>query len=117
MGHGASKYFTATFTSGGSLTSDVNFGQGFARVYFNCAGATNSCHFQGAPNVLGSPGTYAPIKYNVASGMSAPQTITVGTATSGSWVEIPIGGFQFVKVANVGGAADGGTVKFIVSDT
>jgi hypothetical protein len=116
MAHGLSKYFPATMTSGGSITSDIDLGRGFARVYVNIAGATNSVHFQAAPDVLGSPGTYATVKYGVASGMSAPQTATVGTATSGSYVEVPLAGFRFVKIVNVGGAADGATLKLIASD-
>ncbi len=117
MAHGVAQQFTATFLSGGSLTSDINLGRGFARVYFDISGATNSCHFQAAPSVLGAPGTYRLVKYPVASGMSAPQTATVGTATSGSWVEVPpLAGSQFIKVANVGGAADGAVVKLVASD-
>lgn len=116
MAHGVTQYFPATFTSGGSLTSDIDLGRSFRRVYINIAGATNSVHFQAAPSILGSPGSYALVKYPVASGMSAPQTATVGTATSGSWVEVPLAGFRFVKVANVGGAADGAVVKLIGSD-
>ncbi len=116
MAHGLSQQFTATFTSGGSLSSDVALGRSFARIFINIAGATNSCHFQGAPSVADAPGTYAQLKYPVLSGMSAPQTITVGTATSGSWVEVPIGGHPYIKVANVGGAADGAILKIIGSD-
>lgn len=116
MAHGLTQHFVATFLSGGSLTSDVNLGRGFRRVYVNVAGATNSIHFQAAATVLGVPGSYALVKYPVASGMSAPQTATVGTATSGSWVEVPLAGFQFIKIANVGGAVDGAVLKLIGSD-
>lgn len=116
MGHGLSQYFAATMASGASITSDVNLGRAFTKVYVNIAGATNSCHFLAAPSVSGSPGTYSPVKYNVASGMSAPQTITVGTATSGSFVEVPLGGIAFIKVASVGGSADGAIIKVIASD-
>ena len=117
MAHGISQYHTATFTSGGSLSSDVALGRGFTRVLINIAGATNSVHFQAAPSVAGAPGTYAQVKYPVLSGMSAPQTATVGTATSGSWVEVPsLAGHSYIKVVNVGGAADGAVVKIIASD-
>lgn len=119
MAHGLSQYFPITMASGASVTSDVAFGRGFARVYVNIDGATNSVHFMAAQAVAGSPptpGSYLLVKYPVLSGLSAPQTVTVGTATSGSFVEVPLGGFQYVKVYNVGGAANGATIKFIGSD-
>lgn len=117
MAWGVTQQFAATFTSGGSLTSDIDFGRPFKRVYVNIAGATQSCHFQGAAVQLGSPVSYAQVKYPVASGMSAPQTATVGTATSGSWVEVPLAGFRFVKIAAPGGVADGATLKLIATDS
>jgi hypothetical protein len=113
MGYGVSQYFPVTFTSGASISSDIALAGGFTKVYINVAGATNSVHFQAAPSVLGSPGTYALVKYAVASGLSAPQTATVGTAASGSWVEVPLAGFPYIKVVNVGGAADGATLKIL----
>jgi hypothetical protein len=116
MAHGLTQYFPVTFTSGSSLSSGLNLGRGFARVRIDIAGATQSCHFQGAPSVLGEAGSYSLIKYSVLSGMSAPQTATVGTATSGSYVEVPLAGLQFIKVAAPGGVADGATLKLICSD-
>lgn len=74
--------------------------------------------FQVAPNTGGSPGTYRLLKYNVASGMSAPQTVTVGSATCGSVVDVPnLSGHQFVKVITDTTMTNGLTsIKLICSD-
>jgi hypothetical protein len=117
MAHGVTQHFTATFASGASVTSDIAMGRGYSRVYVDItSGPLTSVHFQAAGSILGQPGTYRQVKYPVASGLSAPQTITVGTATSGSWVEVPLGAAPYLKVAAPGGVADGGTIKIIASE-
>lgn len=63
-------------------------------------------------------GVYRQVKYQIASGMSAPQTATVGSAASGSWVDVSpaLAGCRFVKIAADASVADGVTLELICSD-
>lgn len=116
MAHGVGQVFTATVASGASVSGEVNLGRTFARVYVDPLSMSTSIHFGAAPVVLGAAGTYRTIKYPVISGLSAPQTVTVGTAVSGSLVEVPLAGLQFIKVYAAGGEADGASCTLICSD-
>lgn len=117
MGHGAHTVYNANIISGTSGSSEIDFGRAFTKVCIDPTGAAGSVMFQVAPCALGSAGTYRLLKYNVASGMSAPQTVTVGSAVSGSIVEVPsLAGYRFVKVVTDSTFADGLTLKLICSD-
>jgi hypothetical protein len=117
---GLSVGFTATFASAASITGEVDFGQGFDKVMFDNTGTTQSVHFQIAPSIGGVAGTYRMAKYQVISGLSAPQTATVGTATSGSFVQVTaLEGARFVKVVAPGGVGTTNTAivcQFICSN-
>lgn len=117
MGHGVHTAFDAVIVSGTTGSSEIDMGRAFAKVCIDPTGASGSVMFQVAPSALGSAGTYRYLKYNVASGMSAPQTVTVGSAASGSIVEVPaLSGFRFVKVVTDNAMADGKTLKLLCSD-
>lgn len=114
MAIGKFSVYSMAIVSGTNSTAEVDLGRGYSKVMIDNAGATESCMFYAAP---AAGGTYRLIKYNVASGMSAPQTVTVGTACSGSLVEVTqLQGFRFVKVATSGTIADGGSVRLYCAD-
>lgn len=118
MGYGAQTSYNYVIASGTSTSSEVDLGRGWERVMVDPTGIGGSTMFQVAPVVLGASGTYRLLKYNVSSGMSAPQTITVGSAVSGSIVEVPgLAGHRFVKVVADATIANGLTGKIIVSDS
>jgi hypothetical protein len=99
--------------SGASQSSMLDLGRGYAKVIYDCTGAGDSTHFLGA---ISPTGTTRIVRYPVASGLSAPQTATVGSACSGSLVEVPLAGIQFVKVVVTAGVANGATLYLYCSD-
>lgn len=116
MGHGANKVFNAVIASGVSTSSEVNLGRSWHRVFIDPAGAGGEIRFQAAPNALGSSGTYRTVQWPASNSHTAGAAI-VGSASSGSIVEVPLAGFQFVKVfASSGTVADGVTFKIYCSD-
>jgi hypothetical protein len=114
MAIGKFSVFTVSIASGASTSTAIDLGRGYSRVIYDCAGAAGSSMFLSAPTATG---TYKAIKYPVASGMSAPQTCTVGSACSGWLVEVTaLAGHQYIKVAADGTIADGATLKLFCSD-
>lgn len=106
--------FPVTMTSGASQTSMLDLGRGYAKVMYDCTGAADASHFLTAND---GSGTTRLVRYNVASGMSAPQTCTVGSACSGSIVEVgPLAGLRFVKIVVTAGVANGATLRLYCSD-
>ena len=108
------KVFTLTIASGSSQSAAQDLGGTYAKVMYDCTGAGDSSHFLVSNE---ASGTYRIVKYTVASGMSAPQTMTVGSACSGSVVEVPeLRGHRFVKVVVTAGVANGAALKLYCSD-
>ena len=114
MAIGKVSAFNVVIASAASTSNELDLGRGYQRVVFDSTGALGQTQFLAAP---ASGGTYRLIRYPVLSGMSAPQTCTVGSAMSGSLVEVtPLQGLRFVKVAATGAIADGATLKIYCSD-
>lgn len=114
MGMNNQKVFNLVIASGASQSAAQDIGGTYAKVVYDCTGAGDATHFLAAPT---SDGTYRLVRYPVASGMSAPQTMTVGSACSGSLVEVPeLKGLRFVKAVVTAGVADGVTLKLYCSD-
>lgn len=117
MGHGLVQVFTAAIASGTSSTPEIDFGRAFTRVCIDPTGASGSVMFQVAPNLAGTAGTYRYARHAVASGTSSPGTATVGSACSGSIVEVPaLAGHRFVKVITDTTFTNGLTMKLLCSD-
>jgi hypothetical protein len=115
MGHGANTVFNVTIASAASTSGEVNLGRGWKRVFVDPTGAAAEVRFQAAPCVLGAAGTYRWVQWPAANSTTAG-TATVGSALSGSIVEAPLGGLQFVKVVCTGTVANGATLKLICTD-
>lgn len=114
MAIGTVQVFPLVIASGTSTSAEVDLGRGFWKVNFDPTGALGSTSFFGA-RVSG--GTYRQVRHPVASGMSAPQTMTVGSAMSGSIVEVaPVAGLRFVKVAADATITNGATLYLYCSD-
>jgi uncharacterized protein YndB with AHSA1/START domain len=116
MGHGATTTFHVPIASGTSTSSDVNLGRAWHRVLIDPTGAGGEVRFQGAPNSgSANPGTYRTVQWPAAVSGTAG-TATVASALSGSIVEVPLAGLQWVKVYATGTIANGATLKLICSD-
>lgn len=114
MAIGKFSAYSMVIASGAALSTEVDLGRGYSKVVFDITGATEACMFYAAP---ATGATYRLVKYPVVSGMSAPQTVTVGTACSGSLVEVTqLQGFRFVKVATSGAISDGANLRLYVAD-
>jgi hypothetical protein len=114
MAIGKVSVFTLTITSGTATGPELDLGRGYSKVLFDITGVTHSCHFTAAPY---AGGTHRVVRHAVASGMSAPQTATVGTACSGSLVEVgPLAGVQYVKLVTASTVANGITAQLYCSD-
>lgn len=114
MAIGGVSVFPVTMASAGSQTSLLDMGRAYAKILYDCTGAGDATHFLTADS---SSGTARLVKYNVASGMSAPQTCTVGSACSGSVVEVgPLAGLRYIKIVVTAGVANGATLKIYGSD-
>ena len=114
MAIGSVHKFAVAIVSGTNLSAEIDLGRGFSKVIFDITGATEPCMFYAAQS---SGGTFRLVRHPVLSGMSAPQTCTVGTACSGSWVEVtPLQGFRYIKVATSGTIANGSTAALLCAD-
>jgi hypothetical protein len=114
MAIGKVSVFPVTMLSGGSQCSLLDLGRGYSKVVYDCTGAGDSTHFLAARSATGSTRV---VRHPVLSGMSAPQTATVGSACSGSLVEVTaLAGLQFVKVVVTAGVANGATLYLYCSD-
>lgn len=114
MAIGKVSVYAAVIASGASTSAEVDFGRGYAKVIYDCTGAAGASQFFAAAT---TGGTFRPVNYPVLSGMSTPQTCTVGSGMSGALVEVtPLAGLRFVKVAATGTIANGMTLYFYGSD-
>lgn len=114
MANGSVQVFSLVIASGASTSSEVDLGRGFSKVMFDCTGAGGQTQFHAAAS---SGGTSRLIKYPVISGLVAPSTFMVGSAVSGSLVEVTaLQGFRYVKVAATGTIANGATLYLYGAD-
>jgi hypothetical protein len=116
VGHGANSVFNVVIASGTSTSAEVNLGRSWQRVFLDPTGAGGECRLLAAPQALGAAGTYRSVQWP-ASLSGTAGTCTVGSALSGSIVEVPLAGLQFVKVYASGTVANGVTLKLLCSDS
>jgi len=94
----------------GAATGSTDLGyDGFERVYLN-----NEAGGEIAIEISGDGSTYAPMKYASAADAGVWVTAVVGSAHSGSFVELPSVPRYFQVVAT-GAAADGATVTVLTA--
>lgn len=114
MAIGGVRVFELVIASGASQSATRDLGRGYAKVIYDCTGAGDSTHFLAARS---ASGTLRVVRHAVASAMSAPQTATVGSACSGSLVEVDaLAGLQFVRAVVTAGVANGATLLLYCSD-
>lgn len=113
MAHGAQSVFSVTIASGTSTSSEVDLSRAWRRVYLDPTGAGGECRFQ-ATNA--SAGTYRNVQWP-ASASGTAGTAVVGSAISGSIIEVPLAGLRYVKVFVTGTVANGATLKLYCSDS
>ena len=118
MAIGSAQQFAIAIASGASTSAEIDLGRGYSKVIYDPTGVGGSSMFFAAGVASAVGGTYRQVKYPIASGMSAPQTCTVGSAASGSWVDVSaaLAGIRFVKIAADATITNGATVELICSD-
>jgi hypothetical protein len=114
MAHGAISVFNVTIASGATLSSEVDLGRSWAKVYIDPTGAASEVRFQAAAS---SGGTYRQVYLPQPSSTSTVQTNAwkVASAISGGVIEAPAG-LRFVKVEATAAVANGATLKLYCSD-
>ena len=114
MGMNNVKVYPVPIASGASTSTAIDLCHGYSKVVFDPTGAAGSTMFFAAPTL---DGTYRQVRHAISSGVSAPATATVGSACSGSLVDVPaLAGLRYVKVAADGTIANGVTLKLYCSD-
>ena len=115
MGHGAISVFTATMASAGTLSSEVNLGRQWEKVYLGVPSMTSNTqlHIKVA-DVTG--GTYRRVKHPmVASTPAAPEDFAIYSAATNCYIPIP-NGFQFLKIESTATVDSGTSFKIVCSD-
>lgn len=114
MAHGVFQVFPVTIASATSLSSEIDFGRSFAKVYLDPTGAKSEVRFQAAAT---SGGTYRQVLLPQDPGTSTVQSNIwkVASAASGSIIEVPAG-FRFFKVETIASCVDGASLKLFCSD-
>jgi hypothetical protein len=97
MGVGIQRSFAVTMASGGTLTSALNLGKTFQKVYLDVPSMTSNSniHIHAAASVSG---TYRRVALPViGTATIGHNTFTIGSATTNRVLEIPAG-LQFIKI-------------------
>lgn len=118
MAHGRCQNFTAVIASAAATSGEVDLGGAFAKVRIDIGGTgATDVGFQAAPPTVAGAGTYRTLRHPIASGVTAPATALVGSACSGSFVEVPaLAGHRYIKVVANSAVANGATLQIIASD-
>lgn len=114
MSLGAFSKYDVSIASGASTSTAIDLGRGYSKVVYDCTSSGGASTFFAASSF---DGTYRQIKFPVASGLVAPGAVTVGSACSGSLVEVSeLKGHRFLKVAATGTIANGATLALYACD-
>ena len=117
MGHGAISVFTATMSSGGTLTSEVDFGnRQWEKVYLAVPSMASNTqlHIQVCTE---SGGTYRRVKHPMinSSTVSTPNDFAIASAATNCYVPIP-NGFRFLKIESTATVDGGASFKMVCGD-
>lgn len=113
MAWGADAYFSATVASGATLSSEVDLGRAWTRLYIDVSGLASEVRFQMSKT---TGGTYRQILLPQPSTSTVQANIwKVSSGASGSFIEGPAG-FRYIKVETTAAVANGGSAVIYVSD-
>lgn len=113
MAHGIYKVYPVTIASGATLSSEIDLGMAFARIYIDPTGAASEVRFQAAAT---SGGTYRQVYLpNVNTSTVGTNIWKVASAVSGGIIEAPAG-LRYIKVETTAAVANGVSLKLICSD-
>src|SRR3982750_1469972 len=114
MGHGAHIKFQVVIASAATLSSEVNLGRGWLKVYLDPTGAASEVRLQAA---IAAGGTYRQVYHpSVNSSTAAANVFKIPSSVSGGLIELPAG-LQYVKVETTASVANGATLQIIASDS
>ena len=113
MAHGAVTVFQTTIASAATLSSELDLGRAWNRVYIDPTGANSEVRMQAAAT---SGGTYRQVYHPPINSSTVGNNIfKIPSATSGGITEIP-GGFRFIKIEATAAVTNGNTFNLICSD-
>lgn len=113
MGHGANQRFQVIMASGATLTSELDFGRSFAKVYIDPTGAASEVRIQASNQTAG---TYRQVyQPSINSSTVGANIFKIPSSVSGGFIEIPAG-LRFIKVETTAAVANGLTFNLICSD-
>jgi len=112
-GHGF-RVFSVTIASGATLSSEIDLGRLFQKVYIDPTGANSEVRYQAAEK---ASGTYRQVYLPQAAGTSTVQANIwkVASAVSGGVIEGPTG-LRYLKIETTAAVSDGATLKLICGD-
>lgn len=107
--------FTATMTSAGTSTSEIDLGGAWTQVYLEIPTLTsNSAHLIQAARATG--GTFRRIRHPpINSATIATNEYVIASAATNTWVPIP-GGHRFIKVETTATVDDGAIYRVFAAD-
>jgi hypothetical protein len=113
MGHGAHTKYRATMASGGTLTSEIDLGRAWGKVYLDPTGAASEVRLQAAAS---TGGTFRQVYHpSINSSTVGANIFKIPSSVSGGLIELPAG-LRFIKVETTAAVADGGSFTLICSD-
>ena len=113
MSHGPMYSAQITMASGGTLTSELDLGRSWKKVYIDPTGATSEVRLQAA---LKAGGTYRQVyQPSINSSTVGANIWKIPSSVSGGLIEMPAG-LRFVKVETTATVANGCTFNVICSD-
>lgn len=107
--------FTASLTSGATLSDEVDIGQSWGKVYLQIPTmASGSLYVHASPETGGTFTRVVEEKFNTAT---AHADFVINSSVTQRIVPIPVHGCRFLKIENTSGATDVTTTfKIICSD-
>ncbi len=113
MSYGPISVFTVTMASAGTLSSEIDLGRSWKKVYLDPTGAASEVRIQAA---ITAGGTYRQVYHpSINSSTASANIFKIPSAVSGGLIEIPAG-LRFVKVETTATVANGNAFKIICSD-
>ena len=113
MGVGAHRPYQVSMASGASLTTSVDLGRAWAKVYLDPTGAASEVRLQAA-QIL--DGTFRQVYHpSINSSTAGANIFKIPSSVSGGLIELPAG-LQHIKLETTAAVANGVTFKLICSD-
>lgn len=113
MSHGPISKFAVTMASAGTLTSELDLGRAWKKVYLDPTGAASEVRIQAA---ISAGGTYRQLYHpSINSSTVGANIFKIPSAVSGGLIEIPAG-LRYIKVETTATVANGLVFTLIAAE-